>query len=206
MEWHHSDVAQLRRIDQLLAGHHLSPAEYEIARRVVHATGDLEYLHLIVYSEQALQSGVAAIAAHTPIVVDVTMVQVGLLNQTQDSFANPIYCGAETFTRPQQEKSRAASGMESLARRHPTAIFVIGSDYSALQPLLLLVEAQEIRPALIVDAAPNFLPPILDRLQKSWVPHIAVKGTKGGVAVATAIMSGLIQLAWTAYGQTAFNP
>ncbi|WP_448514244.1 precorrin-8X methylmutase [Parathermosynechococcus lividus] len=201
MEWHQADVAQLRLIDQLLAGHNLSPAEYDVVRRVVYATGDLEYLHLIRYSEQALQSGVAALAAHVPIVVDVTMVQVGLLPQTQDSFANPIYCGAETFTRPQQEKSRIAFGMETLARRHPTAIFVISSDYSALEPLLLLVEAQEIRPALIIDAAPNFLPPIVDRLQKSWVPHITIKGSKGGVAVATAIVNGLIQLAWTAYGE-----
>ncbi|ATS19354.1 precorrin-8X methylmutase [Parathermosynechococcus lividus] len=201
MEWHQADVAQLRLIDQLLAGHNLSPAEYDVVRRVVYATGDLEYLHLIRYSEQALQSGVAALAAHVPIVVDVTMVQVGLLPQTQDSFANPIYCGAETFTRPQQEKSRIAFGMETLARRHPTAIFVISSDYSALEPLLLLVEAQEIRPALIIDAAPNFLPPIGDRLQKSWVPHITIKGSKGGVAVATAIVNGLIQLAWTAYGE-----
>ncbi|XFA72673.1 precorrin-8X methylmutase [Thermosynechococcaceae cyanobacterium Okahandja] len=200
MEWHQSDVAQLRLIDQRLAGHTLSPAEYDVVRRVVYATGDPEYLNLILYSEQALQSGVAALAAHAPIVVDVTMVQVGLLPQTQESFANPIYCGAETFIRPQQGKSRIAFGVETLARRHPTAIFVISSDYSALEPLLRLVEAQEIRPALVIDAAPNFAPPILERLQKSWVPHITVKGTKGGVAVATAIMTSLIQLAWTAYG------
>ncbi|BCX12343.1 MAG: precorrin-8X methylmutase [Thermosynechococcus sp.] len=200
MEWHHFDVAQLRLIDQLLAGHHLSPAQYDITRRVIYATGDLEYLNLIVYSEQALQSGVAALAAHTPIVVDVTMVQVGVLSYTQNTFGNPIYCGAETFTRPQQEKSRIAFGIQTLARRHPTAIFVLSSDHSALEPLLTLVEAQEIRPALIIDAAPNFLPPTLDRLQNSWVPHIAIKGCKGGVSVATAIVNGLLKLAWTAYG------
>ncbi len=201
MEWHQADVAQLRLIDQRLAGHTLSPAEYDVVRRVVYATGDPEYLNLIRYSEQALQSGVAALAAHAPIVVDVTMVQVGLLAQTQQRFANPIYCGAETFTRPQQEKSRIAFGVETLARRHPTAIFVIGSDYSALEPLLLLVEAQEIRPALIIDAAPNFTPTPRERLQKSWVPHITIQGTKGGVAAATAMMTSLIHLAWTAYGE-----
>lgn len=203
MEWHNSDVANLHLIDQQLTGHPLTSAEYEILRRVIYTTGDFDYLNLLVYSEQALQSAVAALAAHTPIVVDVPMVQVGILPQTQVTFANPIYCGLETFTRPQQEKSRAAFGVETLARRHPTAIFIIGGSQATILPLLSLVESEDIKPALIVDTSPNFIPQGLERLQQSWVPHIFIKGTKGGVAVATAIVNGLIELAWAAYGQEA---
>jgi precorrin-8X/cobalt-precorrin-8 methylmutase len=39
------------------------------------------------------------------------------------------------------------------------------------------------------------------RLQDSLVPHIRIEGRKGSAVVAAAIMNGLVDLAWKAYGQ-----
>jgi precorrin-8X/cobalt-precorrin-8 methylmutase len=39
------------------------------------------------------------------------------------------------------------------------------------------------------------------RLHDSMVPHIRIEGRKGSAVVAVAIVNGLVDLAWQAYGQ-----
>ncbi len=203
MEWHVTDAQSLAIIDSEIGDHVFSPAEYEIVRRVVYATSDFEYQSLIRFSEQALQAGAAALAARTTIVVDVPMVQVGIAYDIQNTFANPVYCSMEALTRPQKEKTRAAWGIETLARRYPEGIFVVGQSQTALTALVDLIEAEEIRPALIVATPAGFinLETAKERLQESLVPHITIEGRKGNAVVAAAIIDGLVDLAWQAYGQ-----
>ena len=132
MEWHITDAQSLAIIDSEIGDHIFSPAEYEIVRRVIYATSDFEYQSLIRFSEQALQVGAASLAARTTIVVDVPMVQVSIAYDIQNTFANPVYCSMEALTRPQKEKTRSAWGIETLARRYPEGIFVIGQAQTAL--------------------------------------------------------------------------
>ncbi|MEY3221335.1 MAG: hypothetical protein RLZZ203_191 [Cyanobacteriota bacterium] len=203
MEWHVTDAQSLAIIDSEMGDHVFSPAEYEIVRRVVYATSDFEYKSLIRFSEHSLQAGAAALAARTTIVVDAPMVQVGIAYDIQNTFANPVYCSMETLTRPQKEKTRAAWGIETLARRYPEGIFVVGQAQTALTALVELIEAEEIRPALIVATPAGFvnLETAKERLQESLVPNITTEGRKGNALVAAAIIDGLVDLAWQAYGQ-----
>lgn len=203
MEWHITDAQSLAIIDSEIGDHIFSPAEYEIVRRVIYATSDFEYQSLIRFSEQALQVGAASLAARTTIVVDVPMVQVSIAYDIQNTFANPVYCSMEALTRPQKEKTRSAWGIETLARRYPEGIFVIGQAQTALTSLVELIAAEEIRPALIVATPADFvnLEPVKARLQESLVPYITIEGRKGNAVVAAAIVDGLVDLAWQAYGQ-----
>jgi precorrin-8X/cobalt-precorrin-8 methylmutase len=203
MEWHVTDAQSLAIIDTEIGDHIFSPAEYEIVRRVVYATADLEYKSLIRFSEQALQAGAAALAARTTIIVDAPMVQVGIAYDIQNTFANPVYCSMEALTRPQKEKTRSAWGIETLARRYPEGIFVIGQAQTALTALVELIAAEEIRPALVIATPADFvnLEPVKARLQESLVPYITIEGRKGNAVVAAAIVDGLVDLAWQAYGQ-----
>ena len=203
MEWHVTDAQSLAIIDQEIGEHGFSPAEYEIVRRVIYATADFEYKSLIRFSEQALQTGAAALAARTTIVVDVPMVQVGVAPIIQATFANPVYCSMETVTRPQKEKSQTAWGIETLAQRYPEGIFVVGQAQTALSAIVELIEQDEIRPALVIGTPAGFVDAdvLKDRLRDSLVPHIRIDGRKGSAVVAAAILEGLIDLAWEAYGQ-----
>jgi len=203
MEWHISDAQSLAIIDREVGHHSFTPAEYELVRRVIYATADFEYKSLIRMSETALQSGAAALAARTTIIVDVPMVQVGISHQIQQTFANPIYCGMEALTRPQKEKTATAWGMATLARRYPEGIFVIGSSQTALFTLAELIEAEEIRPALVIGTPAGFVDADVakQRLQDSLIPHIRTDGRKGSAIVAAALMQGLVDLAWQAYGK-----
>ncbi|HIK29992.1 MAG TPA: precorrin-8X methylmutase [Oscillatoriales cyanobacterium M59_W2019_021] len=203
MEWHVTDAQALGIIDREFGSHIFSPAEYEIVRRVIYHTADYEYKSLIRFSESALQAGAAALAARTTIVVDVPMVQVGIAPYIQNTFANPVYCSMETLTRPQKEKTMAAWGIETLARRYPEAIFVIGQATTALTSIVELIEAEEIRPALVIASPAGFdgVDVVKERLNDSMVPHIRSAGRKGSAVVAVAIVNGLVDLAWQAYGQ-----
>lgn len=203
MEWHVTDAQSLAIIDSEIGDHVFSPAEYEIVRRVIYATSDFEYKSLIRFSEHALQAGAAALAARTTIVVDVPMVQVGISYDIQNTFANPVYCSMEALTRPQKERTRSAWGIETLAKRYPEGIFVVGQAQTALTTLVDLIEAEEIRPALIIATPAGFINVTADkeRLQDSLVPYITIDSRKGNAVVASAIVDGLVDLAWQAYGQ-----
>ncbi|MGG6296200.1 precorrin-8X methylmutase [Leptolyngbya sp. AN02str] len=203
MEWHVSDAQSLQIIDQEIGEHTFSPAEYEIVRRVIYATADFDYKSLIRFSELSLQSGAAALAARSTIVVDVPMVQVGITPIIQNTFANPVYCSMDALTRPQREKTRVAWGIQTLARRYPEAIFIIGQEQTALTALVELIETEEIRPALVVGTPAGFVGTdvAIARLTDSLIPNIRVEGRKGSAVVAAAIVNGLVDLAWQAYGK-----
>ncbi len=201
MEWHITDAESLTIIDQEVGRHDLSPAEYEVIRRVIYATADFEYLQAIRFSNEALQAGAAALAARTTIVVDEPMVKVGIAGGIQQTFSNPIYCGTEAVTRPQKEKTRSAWGLETLAQRYPEAIFVIGQSQTALSSLVRLIRSREIAPAMVIATPAGFVDVVESKteLAGSLVPHIRTDGRKGGPTVAAAILDSLLDLAWQAY-------
>lgn len=203
MEWHVTDAQSLRVIDREIGEHRFTPSEYELVRRTIYATADFEYASLVKFSEHALTSGAAALAARTTIVVDVPIVQVGVAPLVQHTFVNPVYCSMDALTRPQKGKTKTAWGIETLAQRYPEGIFLVGESQTALEALVHLIEADIIRPALIIATPAGFLDVdrLKARLQDSMVPHIRIQGRKGNPVLAVAIMNGLVDLAWQAYGQ-----
>lgn len=203
MEWHVTDAQSLRVIDTEIGDHSFSPSEYEIVRRVIYATADFDFKDLVHFSDQALQSGAAALAARTTIIVDVPMVQVGITPCIQQTFANPVYCSMDALTRPQKGKSQASWGVETLAQRYPEGIFVLGASEVALATLVDLIDAEKVRPALVIATPAGFINTavIKARLQDTMVPHVTIGGRKGSPVVAAAIVNGLVDLAWQAYGK-----
>ncbi|MFZ4678441.1 MAG: precorrin-8X methylmutase, partial [Nodosilinea sp.] len=87
--------------------------------------------------------------------------------------------------------------------RYPEGIFVIGASEAALATLVDLIEAEQVRPALVVATPAGFIDTaiIKDRLQDTMVPHVSIGGRKGSAVVAAAIVNGLVDLAWQAYGK-----
>lgn len=205
MEWQAIDAQSLATIDQQIGRHQLSPAEYEIVRRAIYETGDFEYKSAIYFSERSLQAGAAAIAARSPIIADVPMVQVGIIPYLQQTFINPVYCSLTACpARGQIEKPRAALGIQTLAHRYPEGIFAVGKDQEALAVLAKLIKAEEIRPALVICTPPAFVgvEEARTQLRESLIPHIRTRGRKGGAIVTVAIVIGLVELAWHAYRQS----
>lgn len=80
---------------------------------------------------------------------------------------------------------------------------MIGDSEVALATLVDLIENQKVRPALVVGTPAGFLDTdvLKARLQDTMIPHVRVDGRKGSAVVAAAIINGLVDLAWQAYGQ-----
>ncbi|MEM9927645.1 MAG: precorrin-8X methylmutase [Cyanobacteria bacterium P01_D01_bin.50] len=215
MEWHITDAQSLAIVDREIGEafpdaqlnspplyRHFAAAEYEIKRRVIYNTGDFEYKSLIEFSERALQAAAAALASRSTIIVDEAAIKAAIAKDVQNNFANPMYCAMEAQTRPNREKTIAAWGMETLAKRYPEGIFVVGGAPTALTALVDLIKAEKIRPVLIIATPPAFIniDAAKNSLKKHLIPNITISSRKGGVTVAAAILDGLIDLAWEAYG------
>ncbi|MBF0208887.1 MAG: precorrin-8X methylmutase [Oligoflexia bacterium] len=65
-------------IDRESGTHDYTREEWEIVRRIVHTTGDLDYKHLVRFSDTAIASGVAAVRRQAKFLCDVNMIVAGI--------------------------------------------------------------------------------------------------------------------------------
>lgn len=205
MEWNLLTAQNLAIIDREIGEHNFSPAEYEILRRVIYYTADLEYKSLLKFIHNPLKMGTAALTVRSTIIVDSSMIQVGIINNLQKTFLNPVYC-IKDIANSSPKKNHISWALQSLLKRYPEAIFIIGENQlvlTALLELLELLESEAIHPALIIATPPSFIgtETIANKLENSLFPNIRIDSDKGGADVAVSIFNGLIDLAWLAHEQ-----
>lgn len=207
MNLHFTEASSLaiidRQIQEIKAD--ISPAQYEIIRQVIYHTADLEYESLLKFSHGALAKGAAALTAVTPIIVDVPEIQVSIVPKLQQTFGNRVYCCATINTEVIDNVTKASSGLEILAAKHPNSIFIIGQDETAMSTMVDLLKNKIIEPSLAIATPPIFIEStVKQRLLNFHIPYVCVNSAKGGSNVAAAIFNGLIRLTWQAYRQDGF--
>ena len=188
-------------IDREIGSHSFSPAEYAIARRVIHSTADFEFKHLLRFSEGAIEGAIAALRQGVPIVTDVNMVQQGIASAVARSFQNPIASAVAQVTEALPGKTRTETGLLQCLQQTPEAIFLIGNAPTALLALCDVIRkaqaSNQPTPALVVGVPVGFVSVVEAKaaLAATEVPQIRVEGRKGGSPVAAAILNALIALA-----------
>ena len=100
-----------------LATTSLNPQEYAIARRVIHATADFEYLKLLRFSPGAIESGIESLRQGLPIVTDVNMVKQGIVGLVGKTFNNPIISAIDRAKTADPGKTRTETGIVALLFR-----------------------------------------------------------------------------------------
>ncbi len=185
-------------IDREVGEHHLSPPEYAIIQRMIHATADFEFLNLVRFSENAIAQGIDALRQQTPIITDVTMVKQGILTLVAKTFNNPIITAIEQAEKAEIGKTRTETGLIRCFEQYPHGIYVIGNAPTALIALCQACENYSLQPSLIIGAPVGFVSVVESKayLARLSVPQICVEGRKGGSAVASAILNALIVLAY----------
>ncbi len=165
------------------------PLAAAVVARVIHASADLEYAATVVVDDDAVETGVAALAGGAPIVVDVEMVRHGMAGVDAECFL-PVTAVEGT--------TRSAAGIALAAERHPEgAVVVIGCAPTALEEVVRLHETGRFSPALVIGLPVGFVGAAesKERLRTSGLPAISNVGEKGGSAVAAAATNALIRLA-----------
>ncbi len=184
-------------IDREVGKHSLNSQEYAIARRVIHATADFEFLNLLKFSYGALASGIDAISRQVPIVTDVTMVKQGIHTLVTKTFNNPIVAAIELAPNAIAGKTRTETGLLKCWQEYPQAIYIIGNAPTALLALCEQLSNSQTVPPLIIGVPVGFVSVTESKraLAKLEVPHILTTGRKGGSVVAASILNALVVLA-----------
>jgi precorrin-8X/cobalt-precorrin-8 methylmutase len=175
------------------------PRARVVVARVIHATADLAYAQTMVVDDEAVAAGVAALRAGAPVVTDVEMVRHGIAGVEARCYL-PAAPSADAQRGPSAPDglTRSAAGMRAAAARHSEgAVVVVGCAPTALEEVVRLAAAGELRPALVVGLPVGFVGAAgaKEALRAAGLPAISNVGERGGSAVAAAAVNALVRLA-----------
>jgi len=188
-------------IDGLLASSKLPWQEKEVAKRVIHATTDLDYAKELLFHPMAVESGLNAIRKGRDIICDVNMVRAGINKTVLSGFGGKVICLIDQESVVKQSSrlniARAILAMRKSAKFSNGAIISVGNAPTALFEICNLVETGKVRPALIIGTPVGFVGAVdsKKKLTSLGVPYITNISTKGGSSVAAAITNALLKLA-----------
>ncbi|MFP4418667.1 MAG: precorrin-8X methylmutase [Chitinispirillaceae bacterium] len=180
-------------ISRRLAGRYSDEDTKAVVVRVIHATADFSIEPLLRFSADAVDRGKEAIKNGCAIITDVGMVSAGLATRFKDRTINAI--GSEGVAACASEKglTRSAAAFELLAARIEGTVVAIGNAPTALVHLLTIIRRTGVRPACIVGVPVGFIGAAESKelLMASDIPHISLKGNRGGTPVAVAAVNAL---------------
>lgn len=175
--------------------------EREIIKRVVHTTGDTSFGGLVRIHPGAVEAGLSAIRAGRTIVTDINMLRAGINAGRLESFGIDVRCYISDPAVAQEARreglTRAMVAMGWAAREALGGIIAIGNAPTALFALCDLIDKGAASPALVVGTPVGFVGAreSKEALMELNVPYITVPGTKGGSAIAAAVVNALLYLA-----------
>jgi precorrin-8X/cobalt-precorrin-8 methylmutase len=189
-------------IDAEAGAHGFAPRDWQVVRRVVHATADFEFIQLMRLSPGAVEAGVRALRSGCPLLVDVKMIAAGLNEERLAAYGCSVisYISDDDVIAAARasDSTRAIESMRK-ARRLGTldgAIVAIGNAPTALLELGRLVREEGARPALVIGVPVGFVSAAESKevALALPLPTIVARGRKGGSPVAVAIIHALLLL------------
>jgi precorrin-8X/cobalt-precorrin-8 methylmutase len=189
-------------VDREAGAHHFGPGEWQVVRRVIHATADFEFKTLLRFHPDAVRAGVAALRAGCPVLVDVKMIVAGVSEERLAAYG----CRLHSFISDDDviaaakanNSTRAIEAMRKAQRQKLVdgAIVAIGNAPTALLEIAQLVREQHARPALIIGVPVGFVSAAESKetVLALPIPHIVARGRKGGSPIAVAVIHALLLL------------
>jgi precorrin-8X/cobalt-precorrin-8 methylmutase len=190
-----------RIIDAEVGSHPFDAVEWQVVRRIIHASGDLEFARLVHFQHAAAHAGVQALQAGMPIVTDVRMVASGIQRPVLEKLGIALHCFIDApevaHMAQEQGTTRSACAMHKAVTEVGPAVYVIGNAPTALLTLSTCVRQGLVQPGLIVAMPVGFVSVVESKEQALTLdtPVITVRGRKGGSAVATATVNALLLMA-----------
>lgn len=182
------EEADLRRFDD---------DEQSVAVRIVHACGVIEAASDLVFSAGAARIGREALEAGAPILCDARMVAEGI-TRSRLPRENAVICTLADARVPalsrQIGNTRSAAAIDLWRAHAAGSVVAIGNAPTALFRLLELLEQGFPPPALVVGMPVGFVGAIESKealMQYGRIPFIAIRGRRGGSAMACAAVNAL---------------
>ncbi len=185
-------------ITELLGDRKLDPENELVIKRAIHTTADFDYADNLVFSPHAVRKGIEALKAGCDIVTDTQMAKSGISKATLAKLGGEVHCFMSDPDVAAEAKSRGVTRalvcMEKAAKLPKPCIFAIGNAPTALIRIRELLDAGELKPALIIGVPVGFVNVVESKelIIGTDVPHIVARGRKGGSNVAAAIVNALL--------------
>jgi precorrin-8X/cobalt-precorrin-8 methylmutase len=189
-------------IDDEAGAHGYAPPEWQVVRRIIHATADFEFKSLVRLHPEAVKAGVAALRSGATVLVDVRMIEAGLNAERLAAYGCAVvnYISDEDVIAT-AKTSNSTRAIESMRKAHRLgkldgSIVAIGNAPTALLEIVRLVREENARPALVVGVPVGFVSAAESKSAALGlpVPFIVTEGRKGGSPIAVAILHALLLL------------
>ena len=188
-------------ITELLGDRRLDPENELVIKRVIHTSADFDYVENLVFSEHAVQKGIAALRDGCDIVTDTQMAKAGINKRALARYGGEVYCfmSDEDVAKIAKENgsTRATASMDKAAGLDKKLIFAIGNAPTALIHLYELIKDGRIRPELVIGVPVGFVNVVQSKeliLTLEDTPYIVARGRKGGSNIAACICNALIYM------------
>ena len=181
-----------------------SEKEWHVARRLVHTSADFSILDTLVFRNDPVGAGLAALRSGARIYSDSNMIRAGLsvpklkrfhAEYSRESILCPVAEPAVAEFAAHEGITRALASVRLYARELDGAIFLCGNAPLALAGLMELIADGAVRPALIVGMPVGFVNVTESKelLRLTDVPHIVLEGRRGGSPLAVAALHGIME-------------
>jgi precorrin-8X/cobalt-precorrin-8 methylmutase len=175
-----------------------TPAEAEIAIRMIHACGQVDVVRAIEFSPGLCEAARAALMSGAPIFCDAEMVAHGITRARLPA-NNEIVCTLRDPSVPELAAklgtTRSAAALALWGQRLEGALVAIGNAPTALFRLLEMLETGGPRPAAILGIPVGFVGAAESKTALAanslGVPYLIVRGRMGGSAMTAAAVNAL---------------
>ena len=192
------EARSMEIIGQELGGRVFPADQLPVIKRAIHTSADFDYADNLVFSDGAVEKGIAAIKGGCTIVTDTQMAFSGVNKKVLEKFGGKAVCfmsdpdvAAEAKDRGE---TRATVSMERAAALEGPVILAVGNAPTALVRACQLIEEGKWAPALIIGVPVGFVNVVESKelLLTMDTPHIVARGRKGGSNIAAAICNALL--------------
>ncbi|HHM05803.1 MAG TPA: precorrin-8X methylmutase [Gammaproteobacteria bacterium] len=191
-------------VDSEAGEHGYTAEQWQVVRRMIHATADFEFNGLTEFHPAAVDAGVNALFNGAPVVADVEMICVGLSAPRLAHFGvdtHQFIADEDVITKAKARNcTRAVQAMRKAGEAGllSGAIIAIGNAPTALLEVVQMVRNEGVQPALVVGMPVGFVSAAeskdaLAGLDKT--PWIITRGRKGGSTLVVAALHALLALA-----------
>jgi precorrin-8X/cobalt-precorrin-8 methylmutase len=191
-------------VDAEAGEHNYTSDQWGVVRRMIHASADFEFNGLTRFSEDAVATGLEALAGGAPIIADVEMICVGLSRPRLAHFgvtAHHFISDADVIAQAKKENTTRA--VQAIRKAHDKklldgGIVAVGNAPTALLEVIRLVKEENVRPALLIGMPVGFVSALESKeelcalTQTEW---IITHGRKGGSTLVVAAIHALLALA-----------
>lgn len=191
-------------VDREAGAHTYTDTQWQIVRRMIHATADFEFNGLTRFHPKAVAAGLSAITRGAAIVADVEMICVGLSRPRLNHFgvtAHHFIADDDVIAQARAENSTRA--VQAMRKAHRLGLLdgglvAIGNAPTALLEVLRLMRDDGARPALVIGMPVGFVSAAESKTLLSGItdtPWIVTQGRKGGSTLVVAAIHALLALA-----------